>query len=185
MDRIGQWLWYANLFVTILFLARSLVTRAHQAQRMLFTYFAASTAIGVLLLKIPYSSILYARTYLAMTALLDLLAFLTVLELYRNALAQHTGLAKFGRAAVWGVTLVVLVVTGAGAALDPNIPPGQSPILHRWFTVERSADMVILLFLLIIGVFVTWFPVKMSRNVALSFRFFSAILFFTRCCCWR
>jgi hypothetical protein len=47
------------------------------------------------------------------------------------------------------------------------VPPGQSPLLHHFFAFERTMDACLLIFLLLIGFFITWFPVRLKRNVAL------------------
>jgi hypothetical protein len=174
MDRIGQWLWYANLAATGALLVRFGVTGLWRIYRVLFSYFVAMTAGSLLLLQISFRSNSYALVYMINETILHTLVFFTVLELYRLALAKHAGLASFGRAAVWAVTVVVAFVAFVSALLDRAIPRGQSVILHRYFTVERTLEMVIVLFLLSIALFITWFPVQMPRNAALSIAGFSA-----------
>ena len=173
MDRIGQWLWYVNLAASAMLLVRFWLTRIYLSQRLLYAFFLVKVALGIALLRIPYRSDLYTYVYVAAEVAAQLLAFFALLELYRNALARHKGLASFGRAAVWVVTGIVTLLASVSATLDQDIPRGQSAILHRYFTVERTVDIAIVLFLLVIAVFVTWFPVKMSRNVILSIAGFS------------
>ncbi len=175
MDRIGQLLWYVNLAATVMLLLRFWLTRIYISQRFLFAYFLVQAMTSFALMHVSYRSNSYAYVYMAAEIVTQLLAFFALLELYRNALARHKGLAGFGRAAVWVVTGFVTILATVSATLDQDIPRGQSPILHRYFTVERTVDIAIVLFLLVIAVFITWFPVKMSRNVVLSIAGFSLL----------
>jgi hypothetical protein len=175
MDRIGQWLWYLNLAATAILLVRFWLTRIYLSQRVLFAYFLVQLIVSLCLMQVSYQSNAYTYVYVGGEVAAQLLAYFALLELYGNALARHKGLARFGRAAVWIVTGLVTILATLSATLDQDIPRGQSPILHRYFTVERTVDIAILLFLLVIALFITWFPVKMSRNVVLSIAGFSLL----------
>jgi len=39
--------------------------------------------------------------------------------------------------------------------------------VHRFLMVERSGDMILLFLILIISVYLAWFPVKLRRNVVI------------------
>lgn len=75
------------------------------------------------------------------------------------------------------VTVGTFLAAAVGALLDLNILKGQSAINHRFFTLERSMDFVIFIFLLVIVVFITWFPVELARNVVISIGGFSVYCF--------
>jgi hypothetical protein len=179
MTRVGQWLWYANLVVLAVLLVRIHVTGMRRVCPFLFTYFLADAAASLALIQTPLYSDAYAHMYMGVRAVAHVLAILAVLEVYRIALAKHPGLASFGRASVLAVTVFTIVVAAAGTFLDQKVLTGQSAILHRFFRLERTLDLVILIFLLLISALITWFPVGVSRNIALSIAGFS-IFYFTR-----
>lgn len=168
MDRISQWLWDANLAAAVVLLWRFTVLRVYRSNPLLFAFFAAMGVGGILLMQISYQSNLYAYLYIGLQLLSAALTLFTILELYRTALARHKGLADFGRTTLWVVTGGVALVALVSATLDSDVPKGQSIVIHRYLKVERTVDFVFILFLLVIAVFITWFPVRMSRNTALS-----------------
>jgi hypothetical protein len=94
------------------------------------------------------------------------LVVFVVLELYRLALSGQPALAKYGQETA-GIALVTAACVAAlGLLVDPTVPPGRSVILYRFFSFERTMDTWVLIFLVVICLFMTWFPVRMKRNVA-------------------
>ena len=107
----------------------------------------------------------YGEIYFVGQAVKIALAIWVVLELYQLALAQQPALARFGRrtldylfalAVVAG--LVNFFYTGFVAA-SGNYPTG-------FFRLESTIDLVTLVVLVLITVFLLWFPVRSTRNVA-------------------
>jgi len=173
MEPVGQWLWYANLAALAALLVRLALTRLYKIYPFMFVYFLVMLSVSVALTRIPLRTTSYSYAYMACQAVLQILAILVVLEMYRVALVKHAGLAGFGRASVLTVTLCTISVAAVGTLLDKNILSGQSAIVHRFLTLERTLDLIVVVFLLLIAVFITWFPVELSRNVALSIGGFS------------
>lgn len=176
---MGQWLWYANLIALAGLLVRIQVTGLRRTCPFLFVYFLVEAVSSLILTQVPLYSDSYALGYMGQQAVLHVLAILAVLELYRVALAKHPGLARFGRASVLAVTVFAIVVAASGAFLDKEVLAGQSAINHRFFSLEWMLELVILIFLMLIAAFITWFPVGVSRNIALSIAGF-CIFYFTR-----
>lgn len=178
----AHWLsaiWYLNLAGTlalILSLARNGLYRVYP---FLFVYLATDAAQTTALLLLRLHSNAYSWTYLFGQLAKIVLAVFVILELYRVALAERPALARFGRDAVGYILAAAAVVALPLLMLDSSIPPGQSKILHLFFSFERSMNIWMLIFLLVIGVFMTWFPVRMTRNGALYVAGF-AIYFLAR-----
>jgi hypothetical protein len=91
-----------------------------------------------------------------------------VLELYTVILERHKGLATFGRwmqYAGFGVATLVSVL-----ALLPRIRAGTStadPMLVYYYAIERGVDCGMLVFLLVLLVWLTHYPIPLSRNVVI------------------
>jgi len=89
-----------------------------------------------------------------------------VLELYTAILEKHKGLATFGRwmqYAGFSLSTVVSVL-----ALLPRIRAGANradPVLSYYYAVERGVDCGMLVFLLVLLVWLTQYPVPLSRNL--------------------
>lgn len=114
----------------------------------------------------PHTNV-YAWTYIAFQSLNLIVACGVIREIYRLALDGHVGLAEFGHSMMrWAVGIVV-AASGLSISLDSDVLPGQSRIAHRFFTIERTGDLVLLLLLLVIGIYLTWFPVQLRRNIVI------------------
>lgn len=91
-----------------------------------------------------------------------------VLELYTVILERHKGLATFGRwmqYAGFAVSTLVSVV-----ALLPQIRGGSNPadpVVVYYYAIERGVDCGMLVFLLVLMVWLTQYPIPLSRNVVI------------------
>jgi hypothetical protein len=175
-----QWLASGLIFVCVsLLLLRVVQIGAVSRFRFLFVYLIAfGTEIALLQLVSPNSES-YGYIYFSLQSLNLVLACGVVREIFAQALAGHPGLAEFGRSVViWGIVSAAAVAL-LGVALDNEVLPGQSHVVHRYLTMERSGNFILLLLLLMISVYLTWFPVKLRRNVVIYAGGF-ALFFFAR-----
>jgi hypothetical protein len=177
MDRLSQWLFYSSLVALAVLLFRLVLNRLFKTYRFLFGYFAAVLAGGLVIARIPYRSTAYGWAFMIAELVIHILAILTVLEVYRIALVGHAGLAEFGRASILVATVLAVSVAAAISLADQNIPKGQSAAFHWFLTLQRSCDLILVVFLVLIALFITWFPVEMSKNTALCIAGFSVVFF--------
>lgn len=91
---------------------------------------------------------------------------LIVIELYSLVLEKHRGLYTLGRWFLYaGLSLSVLI---SGLSLLPQLSGGvaqRSRLLAYYYAIERGVDFSLLLFLLLILLWLTRYPVPLSRNV--------------------
>ena len=169
----------ANLVAGLALLFRLALAKLASRYPFLFIYLiidAVGSASGIL---IPVRSNLYAYAYMA-TQVASIAAVAAVLlEMCKLTLATHPALASFSRAVVGYVAVGSGVIAALTIFLDDEIRPAQSMVLHRFFTVERIMDLALVVFLLAIIMFLTWFPVKVCRNIATYATGF-AVYFFAR-----
>lgn len=163
----GQWLraaFYLDLvciWILIFTLFRNGLFRTY---RFLFAYLLVDGCHTLSAMFIPNGTESYFLAYVFAQAAKVTLAVFVVLELYQIALAEHPALARFGRDVIAYVLAAAATIAAAGLAFDTSVPVGQSPLLHRFNSFERTMDLSMLLFLLFIAAFMTWFPVRLSRN---------------------
>ncbi len=166
----AHWLsamWYLNLAATLALALNLIRTGLFRVYRFLFVYLAADAAQTVDLMLLRNHRRAYAWNYVFSQPFKVVLAVFVVLELYRVALAQRPALARFGRDTVGYVLAAAAVGAFALLMLDSSVSPGQSRVLHVLFSFERTMDIWMLIFLIAISAFMTWFPVRMTRNGAL------------------
>jgi len=152
---------------TACLLVRLAVLRTVSIFRFLFAYLVILAAEIVILRLVPLRSNVYGYLYICAQSLNLLVACGAVGEIYARALAGRAGLAAFGRSVVGWAIAAALLLAVLSMALDSQVLPGQSAILHRFFALERSGNFVLLLLLLMVSVYLTWFPVRVPRNVVI------------------
>src|SRR5271168_1661078 len=131
--------------------------------KLFFCYLAADFLSSIGALTIPYISSLYGYVYVASQTLKIVLGAFVLLEIYGLALDGTPALAKFGR-----TTLGYIL---GGAALVPVVAvlldhaTSRHPYLRGFFLFEQTMDGTMALFLIIISIFMAWFPLRLRRNV--------------------
>lgn len=159
--RVAVYLDLAAIWLLIITLARN---KLYLSYRFLFAYLlvdGCGTAAGLFLHN---GTTFYFLLYVSSQALKIVLAIFVVLELYQIVLADHPAISRFGRDVVLYVLGAAAVVAGCAIAFDASVPPGRSIFLQRFNSFERTMDLWMLLFLLMIAAFMTWFPVRLARN---------------------
>jgi hypothetical protein len=142
-----------------------------------FLIFLSIYCFGILDFNNNYLSPTYKLYFEIMQPLTWLFSILVVLELYTLILERHKGLATFGRwiqyAGLTVSTLLSLLV------MLPRIEAGPShgnELVLYYYTVERGVDCGMLVFLLFILIWLTQYPVALSRNVVVH-SFVYSVLF--------
>jgi len=157
----------AALAATLLLIASLTANGLHAVYRYFFAYLAADaleTGAGLIFQE---NRTLYGEIYFAGQSIKMILAVFVVLEIYRIALAGQPALARFGKSTVIYVLGAAASIAAAGFWLDASGPPKRSAVVVRFTSFERTMDAWMLLFLLMIGIFMLWFPVRLKRNSVL------------------
>jgi hypothetical protein len=164
---LAQWInaaWYLDLAATIALITNLVINRLYLVYRSFFAYLAVDAAQSVIGLTIRSNRKFYSQFYVFSQPVKLALALFVIVELYRVALARHPALARFAQQTV-GYTLGAAAVGALSLVmLDSSVPSGRSPVLHRLNSFERTMDVWMLIFLLAICVFMTWFPARLTRN---------------------
>jgi hypothetical protein len=167
MGAFVRTIWYLSIGVTFVLLLRLIVTSLFLIYRNLFLFLLVNAVQALLLVVLQSNLNRYAQVYMSGQLLKMILSVFMVIELYFVALASHPALASFGKKLVAYALGLAAVVAAFGVVLDSSVLPGQSRILHRFFTAERTIDFAVLIFLLLISAFLLWFPIRMKWNIAL------------------
>jgi len=170
-------LFYLNFMAQLVLLYRLLHSRLYRTYLSLFLYWLLQALPSVALMAIPIHSHPYVYVYWGAQTINVLMAVFVVQDVYRIALLEHPAVASFARRTVLAAMAIAAIVALSGITLDSTILAGQSPAVHRFATFERSMNIVILLFLLLISVLLLWFPIRVRRNIVVyisGFVLFSA-----------
>ena len=120
---------------------------------------------------IPKKTELYAHYYFATQPILWILDVLMLLEVYTTVFNAQKGIATFSRR----VILIAMAISAGLALVTFAFRPAStlSETLAAVATLERAVNISLLCFIILLIGFLTWFPVRLSRNTLVHSTVFS------------
>ena len=155
--------WYLTMGLTAAVLIRLYTTGLLRIYKLLFFYLATDLVSSVVALFIPFHTALYARYYFTAQTLKIVIAAFMLMEIYSVALERHPALARFGRSIVGYIMAGALLIPAIFLIRDHG--GTAHPFVHAFLLFEQTIDATMAIFLILISGFLTWFPVRMRRNV--------------------
>lgn len=135
----------------------------YRVYRFFFAYLVLTTARSLVLLPFNVRENTYGLIYLATLPILWLFYILVVLELYSLVLQNYSGIYSLGRWTLYGA--LFFSVTVSVLTLIPSWGNETSRLLFWCTTVERGVDFSLVIFLLLILIFLSRYPVALNRNI--------------------
>lgn len=108
---------------------------------------------------------LYAWLWVATEPVLWVLYILVVLELYGLVLQKYRGIASLGRWAIFAGLAIALAISSLTLAADLSNPGEKYHIILYASAGDRGVASSLVIFLLLITAFLSWYPVPLSRNI--------------------
>ena len=140
---------------------------------LLFRFFYTSSL--VLVFQDPRTAA-YQRFWVLTEPIIWLFYVMLVIELYSLVLEKHRGLYTLGRWVLYlGLSVSILI---SGLTLFPQLTGGRaqrSLVMAYYFAIERGVDFSLFIFLLVILLWLTRYPVPLSRNVVVHSIAFSVL----------
>jgi hypothetical protein len=122
------------------------------------------------------SSANYQKFYVINVPLGWIFSILIVRELYTLVLEKFKGLATLGRWFQYAGLMISLLISGL--ALLPQMRSGtaqRSVLLGYFYAIERGVDCALLIFLLLLLVWLSRYPVPLSRNLLIHSMVYSTL----------
>jgi hypothetical protein len=148
-----------------------LATGLFRRYRFFFAYLVLRIADGAIPFVLNTGSKLYLRVFLIEEPVSWILFALTLLELYRLILERHRGLYSLGRWAMYFAMAISILVSIL--SLLPKIRPSDDRLIGYTIAAERGIYLSLATFLILILIFLTRYPVRLSRNVVVHAAVFS------------
>ena len=159
-------MWFSSIVLTLLLIARILLSRLETAYGWFLAFLFVSVAQSAAVLLAPNEEI-YGWIFVITQPVVWVLFILVVLELYSRVLQKHPGIATLGQWTVLGALPISIGVSILTLIPELSGSPGRYPILFYYSVVERGLMSSLVVFLLLIAGFLVWFPVSLSRNAVL------------------
>jgi hypothetical protein len=139
-----------------------------------FVYFIFRIPNSIWPFFVGVSSGVYQRVWVLTEPIEMVFYVLMVVELYRLVLEKYKGLYSLGR---WALYLSLAISVSVSAiTLLPRIKPSmaqRSKIMFYVLATERGIHTALAIFIILILCFLSFFPVKLSRNVRVHALVFS------------
>jgi hypothetical protein len=157
--------WYLVIALTAAVLVKLLLSGLLRIYKLLFCYLVLSFFSSLAALTIPYNTKTYGDFYFTSETARILLAALVVVEIYSLALENTPALARFGRNVVGYILGAAMIVPAVAVFLDYSGSGEPNPYLRLFHLFEQTMNGTIAIFLILISLFMAWFPVRLRRNV--------------------
>jgi hypothetical protein len=158
-------IWYVTTALTAAVLVKLWSSGLIRVYKLFFSYLTADFLSSVAGVWIPYGTTASAYYYFSTQTLEIAIAACVIVEIYSLALENTPALAEFGRNTA-GYILGAAAIIPAIALLVESSSSGKAyPYLRLYFLFEQTVNATIAAFLVLISLFVAWFPVRLRRNV--------------------
>lgn len=160
-------LWFLTTGLTAAVLVKLWLTGLIKVYKLFFAYLLVDFVSSVGAMMIPFHSKMYGSFYFTAQTLKIIVGAFVLIEIYSLALERHPALARFGR------SIVGYILIGAGALPLIELWLGRwagaataaQRYVRAFLLFEQTIDGTMAIFLILISVFMAWFPVRLRRNV--------------------
>ena len=176
---LGIILQVVSLFGAALLCFRLFQTGLWRRYPVFFWYFTFRVPDSTWPLFLKADSSLYQKLWMLTEPVAWLFHILVVFELYRLVLEDHKGIYTLGRWAMYAALAIAIPISIL--SLIPHFTihtPDKTRYMGYEFATARGIDFSLALFLLLILLFLSRYPIKLSRNVVVHAALYT-ILFFS------
>lgn len=171
---IQQYLQILLLLGSVLMVAKLYRTGLWRKYPVFFTYFAFRIPNSTWPLTVNTGSLAYLWLFLITSPVCLVFYVLLVAELYRLILKKYRGMETMGRWVMYTASAASVVISVL--ALLPRFTPAmpqRSRDLGYEYALERGIDFSLVVFILLLLLFLSRFPIPLSRNVVVHAATFS------------
>jgi hypothetical protein len=167
LAKVVEWLLYGSIAGTLLLTGVLVNRKLQRVYRWFFLYQVYSVVESCVFLPSIPERYMVGR-YCAMEAIRTILTSLVVIEIYRLTLEERRALAQFGRNFV-GYAIGVSFLASLIRVFFYGNPPKDQVVLHYTLAVAGVVDSTQLVFLVLMGLFLAWFPVRIRKSLVTYF----------------
>jgi hypothetical protein len=138
----------------------------HRLYPFFFLYLVLHIPNTIWPLFLSRTSYTYQKVWIVTDPVFLILYVMLVIELYRLVLNKYRGLYTLGRWAVYGISAISVAISAISLIpkLTPELPQ-STKVMGYVFALERGVNTSLAIFLILLLLFLSLFPIKLSRNV--------------------
>lgn len=167
-----QWVAELRWYLTIIqigaypLLLIKLFTSGLTGKYQYFCWYIAFESVRVpLMWSLPFRSSTYAHLYFGTQPLIWFFYVVVVLEIFQLVLRNHAGIASLGRKTLKWSLIASGLISGATLLFQLQNKSTESAVLFNFALLERLVMTSLLVLLLCLIAFLSYFPVPLTRNV--------------------
>jgi hypothetical protein len=157
-------IWWLATGLTAAVLVKLFRVGLARIYKLFFCYLAWDFLSSLIGISMAYNTTRYAYFYMGAQTLKAVIAAFLLAEIYSLALEGTPALAQFGRNTVGYILGAAGVFPVLAIFMDHSASRPQ-PLRTYFFLFEQTMDATMAIFLVLISLFIAWFPVRMRRNV--------------------
>lgn len=169
--------WILNVIAIAVVVWRLYSAGLHLIYRFFFAALVFATLRSVVLMPFGPKSPTYYAIWIGTEPILWLSYVLVVFELYSLVLKHYRGIYSVGRIFFFAAVATSAIAATLTVLLTMSGGNGAKPLLHYYALVERGIVTSLAIFLLLLLMLVTWFPVPLSRNLLIHCSVYTAYFF--------
>ncbi len=173
MYELQQVLWVVGLGLAAALAVKMAIQHLFRTYTWFFVFLCFEILRSLILLPVPTNSSKYAWAFLATQPIMWVFYILVVLELYTVAFSGYRGITSLTRWVVTGSLGLAVAISSLTLWADLAGPAGKYRILIYYSVVERGLVFSLVVFLVLITLFLYWFPISIRRNLILHAGVFS------------
>jgi hypothetical protein len=173
LDQLVLVIAQAALLITLI--ARLWSADLYRIYPFFFSYLLAELLRTALLSFIPFRGRVYPQFWVAGEVIVACFYALIVVELYRMVLRDLPGIATTSRRYITGT----VVVATLGSLLLLGLEEKPKNLVSATFVIDRAVVFSLVIFILLVSIFLVYYPVRLSRNVV-SYSVGYAVYFLTK-----
>jgi hypothetical protein len=154
------------LLGSILMVLKLYRTGLYRRYPVFFAFFIFRIPNSIWPLFLPRESFNYFYLWVCTDPVLLLFYVLVVVELYKTVLERYRGLYSLGRWVMYASVAISVLISAL--SLMPTITPETQQVsatLIYLLGIERGVDTALAIFIILMLGFLSFFPLKLSRNV--------------------
>ena len=176
LNNAERYLWTGLTLAQLVLLIRMWRAGLYPVYRRFGAFLIFMIASAVLMALVPFQSAAYRQAFILLTPLHSILLVLIVFEIVHLAFRDYSGVRRTSRIALTIALGLAAIIAAITVTADLSSPDDELPFLLGAFIMRRAVASVLLLALGFLGLFIAWFPVPLSRNLAVHAALFSAYL---------
>jgi hypothetical protein len=165
LNNAERYLWLGLTLIQLALLIRMWRAGLFPTYRRFGVFLVYTVATSAVMYYVPFQSEAYRWSFIWLTPIQSVILALIVFEIFHLAFRDYKGLHQTSHIALYAGFAIAAIVSTVSLAADLASPDDEMPYLLAAFVARRAVASVLLIALLVLGLFINWFPVPLTRNL--------------------